>query len=263
MPVGPSKKNILYGKGIVYVAPLDDDYVPQGEIDFGECPMFELEPVTEEDTIFSSRTGIRETAFSAIVQRELTVRFTTRDYNRESINRAFLGDGFPAVSQGSGYEPDDQITVHTLDRWYPLAKRDCTDIVVKNEAGDTTYTLDTDYKTRAQTNRITMVMPMSDGSISEDDVIVVSYNYTAWSAVEVRPLTDVDVLCRIHFAGDPEYGPIMEANLWLVQLRCSAALPLISDESATIEFEGKTLEDRDNHSADPFGEIHINEDWTT
>lgn len=263
MPQGASKKNILFGKGVVYVEPLDDDYVGQGLIDFGECPMFELEPVTEEKEIPSSRTGVEETAFSAITKRAMTIRMQTRDFNRESINRAFLSDGFAAVSQGSGYEGSESVVCYTLDRWYALARRNVSGIVVKNQAGDTTYVLNTDYKVRTLTSRFAMIMPITGGSITAGDTVVVSYNYTAYSGVKVEPLVDVDTLCKIHFVGDPEYGPIMEARLWIVQLRCSAPLPLISDEDALINFEGKVLSDRDNHDDQPFGQIDIKEDWPT
>lgn len=261
MPRAPSKKNILYGKGVVYVAPLDSQGNPEGEIDIGEAPTFTLEPVIEKDKIPSSRKGVRETAFAAIVETGMTLRFSTRDYNRENINLAFLGDGMHEVSQGSGYEPGKQITVDYLDRWYPLGKRNCSNIVVKGEGGTPIYVEGTDYKVDTGTRLEGRIMPLSEGSISKNDTIEVDFNYSAWSAVEIRKMTEPQLECYIRFIGDPEYGPLLEAELWRVQLQSSAEMPLISEGSEPIEFEGEVMIDRDNHPDKPFGRILVNEDW--
>jgi hypothetical protein len=260
MPRTVSRKNIHYPRGIPYVAPLDDDGNKEGLIDLGESIDFTTGLTIEEEKIPSGRGGISESFDIIKTVIGVTFSFKLKEWNRENINIAWLGDGFHTISQGSGYEPEKVITVKKLDRWYQTGIWNGTIISVEGLAP---YTKDVDYKVREQSNRETLIMPISEGSISEDEALTVAIQYTSWSAINIYPLTDIDRIFYMKFAGNPEYGPIMEPQWWKVALKCSAPLPLIGEGHKEIEFEGEALSDRENHPTMPFGDFPITEDWPT
>ncbi len=257
MPRTVSRKNILYPRGYIYVAPLDDDGVKQGLIDIGESIDFSLTPVIDEEDIISGRGGVKELFDTMKIASGFELAFSTREFNRENINLAFLGDGLNALSVGSGTVEGLAIAIPALDRWYQLGYRDCTNIVVDG------YTVDVDYKVRSLAGRETLIMPLSEGSIAVDEVLDISFEYTAWAGIDIRPLTDIDRVFYMKFVGNPERGPVMEPEWWKVVLQCKEALPLIGEKVGEIKFTGKVLSDRENHPDDPFGHFPLKEDWPT
>ena len=255
MPRTVSRKNILYPRGYIYVAPLDDNGVKQGLIDIGESMDFTVTLAIDEEEIISGRGGIKELFDTMKIAGGVEIAFEAKEFNRENINLAFLGDGLNALLQGSGVVSDLPITVKALDRWYQLGYRDCVSIDVDG------YVLDVDYKVRSLSGRETLIMPLSEGSIAVDEVLDVSFTYTAWAGIDIRPLTDIDRIFYMKFVGNPERGPVMEPEWWKVVLQCKEALPLIGDKVGAIKFTGKVLSDRENHPDDPFGHFPIKEDW--
>lgn len=236
-----STNNLLYGKGIIYFAPLEAG-VNKGEIDLGEAPSFSVQPMTDKLERFSSREGFKKKIFEAITEVGAQCKFVLIEYNLENINLAFLGSGNVPVSQSSGQVTGEEITAR-LDRWVKLPHRNISNVTV------TGHTENTDYKVDYDLGRI---MALSEGGISQDESLTVDYDYAAWSGQKIRGLEKPTVEGYLHFVGDPEYGPAVELEAWKARLTVDAEVPLISDDAGELSFAGEFLADETNHPDEPF-----------
>mgnify|MGYP000952133558 CR=1 FL=1 len=83
-----------------------------------------------------------------------------------------------ALTVSSGSFTDEVVTLHALDTWYAASKRNLSSVVVKNNAGDVTHVLGTDYEVDT---RLGLVRALTGGAITAGLAVKVSASYAAFS----------------------------------------------------------------------------------
>lgn len=83
--------NYQIGKGILYFDRWDDDLLPTGLRDLGNCNEFNLSAEVEEKTHESHRGGIVEVDLTVVLKRVLKVTFTIDEYDPENLSLYLFG----------------------------------------------------------------------------------------------------------------------------------------------------------------------------
>jgi hypothetical protein len=238
----------------VYFDRFDADGVKTGELDLGNAPACALAAAIESLDHFSSRKGLKEKDLSIETSLGMMVKFTLDEYAKENINLALLGDyTITNETQPSGHQVNDPVTGH-VGRYTKLHRRHLVNgtIVVTNSTGLTTYTENTDYTIDLLIGRIFVV---DGGSISEDEELLVDYDYESTSYPVINPASASPVQGFLRFVGDPDQGPKYEAEFWKAKLKCTSDINFISDDWGTLEFEAELQKDEAGNPDYPWGKI--------
>jgi len=252
MSRSPSTDNYLLGKGKLYIDLLDSSGARTGEMDIGNCPAFAITPTIESLDHFESMSGVREKDKSVDVSAGFTAKFTTDEYSRWNLMLAIFGTDEGTFSQGTGHQINESVTA-TIDRWSKLLRRNVHTLVVTNAAGTVTYTEGTDYSVDQFVGRI---KPLSGGSISSGQALLVDYNYdaTQYSTISAMESSSIEVFVR--FVGAPQVGPHYEVEIWKGKIKPAGDIGLISDEWSSMDFEIEILKDAANHPTEPWFKIY-------
>lgn len=126
------------------------------------------------------------------------------------------------------------------------------DVIVTDD--DTTptkrYVLGIDYRLDAKGG---LFEKLESGSITTSCFI--SADYALKSTISINALEASTVQGEMKFIGDPDQGPVCRVNMWLVTLKVSGKMPLISDDISKIAMTAEILADEINHPDNPFFEI--------
>lgn len=92
MPTAHDTDNYIIGKGILQFDRFDDDGLPTGLRDLGNCVNFSLTP--EEETLehYSSREGIKTLDKEVTLTRKMKGKFTLDEYDKENLRLALFGE---------------------------------------------------------------------------------------------------------------------------------------------------------------------------
>lgn len=77
-------ENYVFGRGVCYFAPFDDDGRPMGERDMGNAPGVALTIESEKADHFSSRSGLRKKDLSVTISVAFTGKVTVEDMSPEN-----------------------------------------------------------------------------------------------------------------------------------------------------------------------------------
>ena len=243
MANAPNVENYMLGKGVLYLDRLDSSGNHTGELDLGNAPAFNVSLTTEDLPHRESRSGIKEEDHNVETSLSASVSFTLDEPNTDNLALAFRASEPSTTSQGSGSVAAESATAK-LDKWIALDYRNISNVVIG------AYTEDTDYEVDFATGRIKC---LSTGSITADEALTVAYDYSSetWNIVNGVSNSGA-IMAYLRFVGDPEQGTKYEMEIWRVKLKLSGDVPFISDDWATITFEGKILKDNANHSSYPW-----------
>lgn len=165
-------------RGRVYFDPFDVDGKLTGEIDLGNCPEVTITIATDKWEHFSAQEGWQEKDGGGPIKINRTGKITCDNFSPQ--NAALWMSGIREVKSQTAVAVTGELRDVIPGRQYqlgatdanPLGVRNVTGITVKDEAGTTTYVLDTDYRTDPETGRVQI---LESGSIAEGKV---QFGYT-------------------------------------------------------------------------------------
>ena len=245
--MSPNTDNYQIAKGILYFDRFDADDNLTGEMDLGNDPSFVLTPGTESLDHFSSRDGLKRKDKVAVIQASVDGKFTLDEINIENLMLAFMGGTSDYITQSGATVSGESVTAHTNKYSKLLYRKLLADsISISGYVEDTDFTVDYD---------IGRIKVLSTGSISENEVLSVTYTYEtcAYPVVNIAKDTQVEGLLR--FVGDCTLGFDYEIVLWKVKLSASGDINFIGDTWNQIEFTFNGLDDSANHPDSPWGQI--------
>jgi len=247
MPYENSPADYYVGKGKLWVDLLDSDDARTGERYLGNAPTFEITTNQEKLDHRSSADAAAAKDASLVKSTDVSIRIVLDEYSKENVALAVAGD-HSTLTQTSGSASDEAVTAVAQDRWYELAYRDVSSVVVTGSEGTPTYVVDEDYKVDAVSGRLYIV---AGGDITAGTELEVSYDYGELALDTTRAVTDTDKTAFLRFVSDPSEGKAKEIQIWKVVLRSDGALPLITEDWGQITLAGEVESDTANHPNEP------------
>jgi len=239
--------NVLLGRGKVYFDRFDASGNPTGERFLGNCPTFEITPTSEDIKKYSSADAAADLIASDVLRTTLALRIVGDEFTKENLAMALFGDN-STLSQTGASVTDEAIAGVLQGRYYALAYRDVSNVVVTDTGGVTTFVEGTDYTVDATTGRIYVIV---GGGIADDTDLEVDYDYATISLPTVRGMNQTSVKGKIRFIGDPARGPKWEIEIWRASVHADGAMGFISDEYANFTMTGDIESDATNHPNEP------------
>lgn len=242
--------DLFVGNGIAYVAEHDDDGLPLGERDLGNCTSCAITTDPQKLTKFSRRTRARNQLASVNSRRATTIALTLDDYSIDNLVMNLLGEKV-AFTQSASTATDESIgTAWEYGLWYKLSKRSLSSVVVEHVVAtvDTPLTVGVDYLIDTDTGRI---MLLDGGAAVEAELLKISYSYAAISSFAVRGGTQTEIVRFFRFVGDSTHGPSYDIEAWKVNFTPNGELQFIQDEFGNMQLTGEVLEDAINHPTEP------------
>lgn len=172
-------QNYYYsGQGSLYMAERDAATgAPKGFLGVGNVPELSIDIETTEFSHKESESGQRLEDLVITQEKSGTATFTMENVSQDNLAVALWGT--TANVAGSSVVGEEHVAY--AGKKIALAFPDVSAVVVKNEAGDTTYTVATDYTVDAKNGTITIV---SGGTIVDESNIQVDYTYAASKKLE-------------------------------------------------------------------------------
>lgn len=137
-------------------------------------------------------------------------------------------------------------------------------VIVKNQAGSTTYTYGTDYRVgdgssdgMVRDGKLGRLYIMPGSTITEGSIVKVSYAVQAATFKQVRMLETTSFEGQLRFVSDNPEGPNYELMIWNVSIAPEGDTGLISDEWATMSFTGEILKDEVGHPDSPYATVTL------
>ena len=121
-------------------------------------------------------------------------------------------------------------------------------IMIQDSADSVTYVAGTDYviSTTLRDDSIGRFQVLSTGSITEGEVLHVTYGYAASSYSEIRAFKQTQLEGKLRFVSDNPAGTQQELQIWRVSLAPTGDTALIGDDWSTLAFTGEVLKDESN-----------------
>lgn len=172
--------NYYSGQGSLFIATRTVNGVPQGFLPVGNVPELTIDI---ETTLFEhkeSESGSRLTDLTIVKEKKGKFNFKLENLNLDNLALGLWGT--KATVAGSSVT-DEVVNVPTggLDQRYALAHPKVSAVVVKDSTGVTAYTVDTDYTVDADNG---VVVPLTGGTITENEDIKVSYTYAGYTQMD-------------------------------------------------------------------------------
>jgi hypothetical protein len=132
-------------------------------------------------------------------------------------------------------------------------------ILVQDATDTTTYVAGTDYElsTTLKDDVIGRVKVIDGGSITEGDVLHVTFGYLAATYTEVQAFANTQIEGKLRFISDNPAGGDQELEVWRVSLTPSGDTALIGDDWSTLGFSGEILKDEIGHPDSPYFNITL------
>lgn len=167
-----------------FLPPIEVDAFTPGREEGDELTIKSKRRATYDQNIFSEKSAGSTTLELALLEQPSWV-----------LAVAFAGDE-TVLSVSSSAVSDESVAVPVLDRDYKLAQLNLSNIVVTNAAASVTYVEDTDYT--VVDARLGLIRPLSTGSISAGDTILVDYDYAAFDGFQILGETQLEKRFRIY-----------------------------------------------------------------
>ncbi|OGK08974.1 MAG: hypothetical protein A2Y63_05645 [Candidatus Riflebacteria bacterium RBG_13_59_9] len=150
-------------------------------------------------------------------------------------------DGLPTGMRDLGNAPNFTITptVEMLDHFSSREQLKKKDLTVNISAGLTVkFTLD---------------------EFDKENLAIALFGTV--SGQQITLMADTVLRGHLRFIGNPAAGPRFRVELWKVSLKPTSEVPFISEEWATVEFDGTVEADDTGHPSQPYG--YIEQFWTS
>jgi hypothetical protein len=164
-----------------------------------EASKFEIKPSTDlKDNTSRGRSTYGQILETVALPKPTEFTLELAEVNRESLATALLGTDVD-VNRAAGTITDEAVTAK-LNGWVELSKNNftATGFVVKNQAGSTTYVLDTDYEVNW---RMGWIRAKVGGAITDAQALKVSGSYNAVTGSVIRGVTNPMVRARLRLDG--------------------------------------------------------------
>jgi len=175
--------------------------------DLGNCSKLEITEEIESVEHFSSRAGLKVRDQLVITSIKASGALSLDSVHRDNLHKYFMADSDEDTTTTQTLATDTTVTVAgvNLDRWHEIGKINLTNVVVKDSTEVTTYVLGTDYVLDTKAG---LIMPLSTGSISEDDDIKVTYDNPAATIYHFLAASALTLRGHLYFVSDPGVGEI-------------------------------------------------------
>lgn len=224
------------GQGPIFIGERDAQGNTTGLEFMGDGPQLQIETNTGRIEIKENVSGQRNTGASFVTETTRPISLTIQSAKAAHLARIMQAD-LTAKAAGS---VTDEVVLGYLGKFSQLAHVKCSNLVLTNAAGTTTYTAGTDYVFYADEG---MVEVLADGSITDGQSLRADYDYAAQKHLKVNPVAkDLVIVCpAINRARDSKRGRLVihKANL------DPGSLPIIQDgdEVARVAVTGLVLVD--------------------
>ncbi len=246
--IAPNAANLLLGRGALYFDRFAAGTTTrQGEVHLGNVTKLEITTSDELKEKYSSMVSTSALLKSVNVKRTVEAKLTADEFSLANIALALMGSE-GTLSQTSGSATTEVITTSAKHgRWYPLAKRNVSAVLITGKVEGT------DFEVDETTGRV-YITPT--GTITEGSTVTVaSYSYGTIDYKSIVGANANVIEGYLRFIGDPAAGPVFEVEIWRVQVTPDGAFGLITEDYGNFSLTLKVLDDSANHATEPYYRI--------
>jgi hypothetical protein len=189
------------------------------------------------------RPSYQRTSFGAaldtiVIPEPAAMMMTIDDLDPEILQLVFRG-AVVVDAAVSGTVTAEILSAVSKEKARKLARRDISSVVVKNQAGSTTYVLGTDYTVDLSAGMIT---PTLAGAITEGSQIQVAYAFAAVAGKKIAAGTLSGIQCRFYLNGiNLANNKKIELTAHKAVLSSKGDVSLIGDKFAAIDLGGSLV----------------------
>lgn len=235
------------GKGSIYIEEIGSD---KGLLPIGNCPDFSLSFGEDKKEMKDS-----EGQGGGVVASLSRISSVTGTINSFSFSKENLAMSLRAMFNTEAKSViTDEVHVAKINGFISFKEvPDMSTIVVKDDAGTTTFTAGTDYEVKS--SGIVII----GGAITADDDLKISY--TGKGVVSIEMLTSSSKEYRLVFDGlnEAQSGEAVEITCHKIKFSPTSGLPLIGDDFAQLTLAFDILKDETIKGAgiSPFARIRM------
>lgn len=229
-----STKDYTMGKGMISLALLDENRNRMGFKFLGNCPGFQISVTTEKLEHYDSTGGLRQKDLDQVIQIDRTSQITVDATSLENI-ALFLAGDISEITQASGSTSDDSLSVEQgyhyqigVTATNKTGVRGISNVVVQNEAEDTTYVLDTDYEIDLALGLIKII---EGGGIASGaaETLHIDFDTEANTRNQLATSSTVKEVA-LHYKADNPIGKNYDVLIPLASIQPNGDAQFISDE---------------------------------
>ena len=225
------------GSGKVLLDILDENGNETGLQLKGNCKSVTIKGDSDTEEVTSNdHEDFGTVLFSDTIPKPHTVSFVFNGFDVELFALGFGGVA-TTLTQSAGSTGGTPIVIAAIsDRFVSVGKLMISDVVVTNEAGDTTYVLGTDYTINPRLGRI---CALSTGSIADVANLKVECSYAEINGTRISGATKSNISAKIMIDGQERgSGRYYIFNGKRVRLASTTEIALIGDSFIEAAFDG-------------------------
>ena len=206
----------------------------------GECDKFSISTaadVTEATSKARNKRG--QVVVSVAVPKPGEIEIVLKRVDVNSLKMGLAGTD-SLLTQAAGALADQPVTAQ-LDKWVDIGKRNIVGagLVVKNQAGATTYVLGTDYTIDY---RLGKIMALSSGAIAAAAPLKITGTYNAVSGSVIKGGTQAQIRARFLLNGrNLVDGSDAEVEVWEAVVTPTQPVDFLSDKLVDVTLKGKMV----------------------
>lgn len=209
--------------------------VSTGYLPYGNTVQVQITQETSEKNITSrGRANYGQSLHSITIPSPTKVAIKGNEWDEEML--AMFNLGTSAARSGAGGAVTDEAATAKHDKEVQLLHRDVSNLVVTDSTGTTTYVLNTDYTFDADMG---LLKALSTGSITDDESLLVDYDWAAETGYKITPGSETIVRCKLLLHGkNLETGERCVVEIYDARIRSSGGIDYMADEVGEHGFEG-------------------------
>ena len=181
------------GTSNIYIDVLTDEGVATGLQLKGNCPELSIKTDSErKEQTGNGRDNYGQVIASVTIPKPASLSFTLNQVDQEMFAMAFFGSN--AVFSQAASTLTDSPVITVADKFVEIGKMNLSSVVVKNEAGSTTYVAGTDYEVNP---RLGLIRALSTGAIPAGATVEISATVGAITGTRMKAMTKSNVRCRL------------------------------------------------------------------
>lgn len=239
------------GRGKLYVDRWDSSGVSTGERFVGNASVYEPQaPDDEVVEIYDYAEATTPLIDKQVTRRKMAMNATLHEFSAKNVALALFGT-VSALEQ-SASSAVDEAPVPWQGTYMKLEFSQVSSVVITGTGGTPTYVENTDYSVDAVSGRIYIFTTAEGGSITDELVLEVSYDYAADASATILAGMSTTIEGLLRFIGEPKQGPTYELVVWHFSLSTEGALAMISDEYGEMSLTFEVLADTANHPTEHY-----------
>ena len=212
--------------------------VYQGFVKVGIASSMAVKPnSTLKEQISKSCANYGQVEESVAIPAPTEITISVGDLNKQNLAIQFLGTSIDNLVT-AGTVTSAPFTVQKLGNVAVLPHKNISNLAVKDTGASITYTLGTDYELNNATAGL--ITPLVGGAITDNQVLEVSYDYTAMKSATIKGGTESQIKVGIMLVGKNLVdGKGLTLNVWRTTLAPTSAVDFLSDDFVKMELSGK------------------------